>query len=514
MSRNFRQAQLLDAFDFDGNEHLRQLAEGFTNIRSGVGTPTVTANDGELFYDTRGMFLYVREGGAWIRAGSAADIPTISSLLDTLSYQTEYTYGSLLPADYISASGDAFHDGAFLTLVFRLGYTVPETLYGFTTPPGTAATTAEPDVVIQQRNPGINFGGFQQVPFIILKGVELIPQFELGRNIPTILNTLYTRTATTGFEYLTKTATGTYEFTVPPEFEDTNTEYTFADGTGGTFTVTPSDTGVAQTVNVGAGGVESGATFPTSPTAGQIFVLTTSITGPPAFDEGVYIYTAQGQWQPADIVSINTIGPPGTATSQNLGKIVYAQQSDSFWISDGTEWHLMTVALGSADFTTGDEVAFDTRVANVRTRFVATVSNTYEDVRIETPAMGDHIPTEGFSLAPETNSSNQVAFITIGLPNNTLSTAFMNSLAVGDRIVTATEGRDNRTFGIIASASDLNTANRTVRLTLECAATPNGFILAPFPAIVQFPDAPKVRSAGLMSSALPRIAVTLVTSGN
>ena len=251
MSRNFRQAQLLDAFDFDGNEHLRQLAEGFTNIRSGVGTPTITANDGELFYDTRGMFLYVREGGSWIRAGSAADIPTISSLLDTLSYQTEYTYGSLLPADYMSASGDAFHDGAFLTLVFRIGYEVPETLYGFTTPPGATATTAEPDIVIQQRNPGINFGGFQQVPFIILKGVELIPQFELGRNIPTILNTLYTRTATTGIEYLTKTATGTYEFTVPPEFEDTNTEYTFADGTNGTFTVTPSDTMVAQTVSVG-----------------------------------------------------------------------------------------------------------------------------------------------------------------------------------------------------------------------------------------------------------------------
>ena len=66
MSRNFRLAQLLDAFDFDGNEHLVQLREGFTNIRSGAGAPTVAAQDGELFYDTRGMFLYVREGGAWI----------------------------------------------------------------------------------------------------------------------------------------------------------------------------------------------------------------------------------------------------------------------------------------------------------------------------------------------------------------------------------------------------------------------------------------------------------------
>ena len=272
---------------------------------------------------------------------------------------------------------------------------------------------------------------------------------------------------------------------------------------------------------IGAGtpsGVQSGATFPTSPTVGMIFVLTTSIAGPPAFDEGVYIRTAQGQWQSADIVSINTIGPPGTATSQSLGKIVFAQQSDSFWISDGTEWHLMSVTLGNPDFTTGDEVAFDTRVADVRTRLVATVSNTYEDVRIEAPAMGDPTPTAGFSLAPETNSSNQVAFITIGLPNNTLATAFMNSLAVGDRIVTATEGRDNRTFGIIASASDLNMTNRTVRLTLECAATPNGFILAPFPPGIPFPDvtnvtailgrANDIRPAERTLGALPDVSIT------
>ena len=266
------------------------------------------------------------------------------------------------------------------------------------------------------------------------------------------------------------------------------------------------------------GGVQSGATFPTSPTVGMIFVLTADIAGPPAFEAGVYLRTPLGDWQPLEIDSINTIGPPGTAVEQTRSKIVYAQQSNSFWISDGTNWHLMTVVLGNPDFTTGDEVAFDTRVADVRTRFVATVSNTYEDVRIEAPAMGDPIPTAGFSLAPETNSSNQVAFITIGLPNNTLSTAFMNSLAVGDRIVTATEGRDNRTFGIIASASDLNTTNRTVRLTLECAATPNGFILAPFPPGIPFPDvtnvtailgrANDIRPAERTLGALPDVSIT------
>ena len=272
---------------------------------------------------------------------------------------------------------------------------------------------------------------------------------------------------------------------------------------------------------IGAGtpsGVQSGATFPTSPTVGMIFVLTADIAGPPAFESGVYLRTPLGDWQPLEIDSINTIGPPGVAVEQTRSKIVYTEQSNSFWISDGTNWHLMTVVLGNPDFTTGDEVAFDTRVADVRTRLVATVSNTYEDVRIEAPAMGDPIPTAGFSLAPETNSSNQVAFITIGLPNNTLSTAFMNSLAVGDRIVTATEGRDNRTFGIIASASDLNTANRTVRLTLECAATPNGFILAPFPPGIPFPDvtnvtailgrANDIRPAERTLGALPDVSIT------
>ena len=373
------------------------------------------------------------------------------------SYQTEYTYGSLLPADYISASGDAFHDGAFLTLVFRIGYDVPTTLYGFTTPPGTSATTAEPDIVIQLRNPGINFAGFQQVPFIILKGVELIPQFELGRNIPAILNTLYTRTATTGIEFLTKTAAGTYEFTVPPEFEDTNTEYTFADGTGGTFQVTPSDTGVAQTVNVGAMGVESGTTFPTSPTVGQIFVLTADIAGPPSFESGIYLRTPLGAWQPLEIDSINTEGPPGVAVEQTMGKIVYAQQNDTFWISDGNVWHLLSNILGNFDFATGDDVAFEARTTGVRNRFIGTVTNTYEDRRIEAPAMGDPVPTEGIVIELERDSTtNETIASTITFPNNNQATAFRNTFSVGDRIVLVTEGRTNRVHGRIATASDIN----------------------------------------------------------
>ena len=71
MSRNFRQAQLLDAFRFGSTENIEQLQAAFTNILSGAGAPaTSLGQDGNIYLDTTGNELYAREAGAWVRTGN------------------------------------------------------------------------------------------------------------------------------------------------------------------------------------------------------------------------------------------------------------------------------------------------------------------------------------------------------------------------------------------------------------------------------------------------------------
>ena len=48
------------------------------------------------------------------------------------------TYTALAGADYINTGAGAFYDGHRLVLQFRNGFTVPSTLYGWTTAPTTA----------------------------------------------------------------------------------------------------------------------------------------------------------------------------------------------------------------------------------------------------------------------------------------------------------------------------------------------------------------------------------------
>ena len=211
MSSNFRLSQLSDAFTYTPDDVVAQLEQGFINIRRGSGVPTVSALDGDLYYDFTGRNIYVRNGGRWVLA-TEANFPTIQGLLDALPQQSEYTYTAIANTDYFASNGDAFHDGTFLSLAFRNGYTIPRSIFGFTTPPPTTAITTEPDLILTNTGPGVVFSGVRVANFSITRGT--LPQFELGRNVPAILMTLYSRVAAPVPEYLTKNAAGDYEFTI------------------------------------------------------------------------------------------------------------------------------------------------------------------------------------------------------------------------------------------------------------------------------------------------------------
>ena len=105
-----------------------------------------------------------------------------------------------------------------------------------------------------------------------------------------------------------------------PAFEEqVDTTYTFANGTDGTFTVTPLG-GTAQTVDVGAGGIASGATLPTTGTeAGDGFILTAVDGG----NQPGYYYrnAANDAWVRDDTDTTYTFasGTGGTFTVTPLG---------------------------------------------------------------------------------------------------------------------------------------------------------------------------------------------------
>ena len=82
---------------------------------------------------------------------------------------------------------------------------------------------------------------------------------------------------------------------------DTDTTYTFADGTNGSFTVTP-DGGTAQTVRTGDSGIPSGTTFPNgtstpAPALGDQFLLTAQAGA----DGPGYYYFDGTNWVPGDV---------------------------------------------------------------------------------------------------------------------------------------------------------------------------------------------------------------------
>ena len=222
MSRNFRASQLLDAFDFSSNDILEQLRATFTNVHSGTTPPANTlGQDGNIYFDTTAMILYVREVGDWVAASSqGGGSVSLTALLDQLAAESLYTYTPVDANDYIAASGDSFYDGTNLVLTFRAGYTVPQSLYGFMTAP-TGATGDEPDLVIHLLRTGITISGNTTYYFAISRGT--VTNFEFAQmlsDIPMILQNLYTRGAGSNpQEYLTKTANGDYEFTqlvIPP----------------------------------------------------------------------------------------------------------------------------------------------------------------------------------------------------------------------------------------------------------------------------------------------------------
>ena len=212
MSRNFRISQVADAFRYDSTtEAIEQLVAGYTNVRRGSGAPTITAEDGDIYYDTSGRSLYVRDGGRWDLA-TEANFPSIQALLDALPQQSEYTYSAISSADYFPTNGDAFHDGTFLSLAFRDGYTIPRSIYGFLTAPPPTPVMTEPDLILANTGPGVVFGNIRVANFSITRGT--LPQFELGIGVPGILNTLYSRVEAMVPEVLTKTAGGDYEFQI------------------------------------------------------------------------------------------------------------------------------------------------------------------------------------------------------------------------------------------------------------------------------------------------------------
>lgn len=88
MSDNLRQAQVVSAFEYDNTTSaIQQLAPGFTNIYRGAGAPTLTVENGNLYFDESNNSLYVRAGDAWIRA--TADVPDVDTNV-FLAYADNY----------------------------------------------------------------------------------------------------------------------------------------------------------------------------------------------------------------------------------------------------------------------------------------------------------------------------------------------------------------------------------------------------------------------------------------
>ena len=117
MSDNLRQAQVVSAFEYDNTTSaIQQLAPGFTNIYRGAGAPTLTVENGNLYFDESNNSLYVRAGDAWIRATADA------TGLDTnvfLAYADTYTPAAV--GGYPSTGGIALDNLG--TVVGRDGVT-------------------------------------------------------------------------------------------------------------------------------------------------------------------------------------------------------------------------------------------------------------------------------------------------------------------------------------------------------------------------------------------------------
>ena len=200
MSRNFRQSQLLDAFNFDMTTNvLQQLKANFTNVRTGTVPPTdeTTDRDGNIYFDSRGNAIYVREGGTWQLAssGGGGSTASITQELNTLPVENEYTYSAIAGADYDHNNSGAFFDGTNMSLYFRDDnagnfYAVPTTLYGFMGIAPVGATVNEPDVVLHQvRRTTVVASGFRAYDFAVTRGT--VPTFNDGSNVPTVINMLF-----------------------------------------------------------------------------------------------------------------------------------------------------------------------------------------------------------------------------------------------------------------------------------------------------------------------------------
>ena len=204
MSRNFRQAQLLDAFRFGSDEQVLQLLEGYTNIRSGAGVPTVTAEDGDVFFDTTSRDLYVRENSAWVLASSQPDLAgLVVRQLDALPKVAEYDY-TASTLDIVESSTEDFLNSLGLSVVFENAPTInaDTTYYLFNTAPSPLTNaTAEPDIILTFPRFGYSSalsGNQMSYIFNIDKGHEIIdafvttaPDVDLSQTSVTVGDTTY-----------------------------------------------------------------------------------------------------------------------------------------------------------------------------------------------------------------------------------------------------------------------------------------------------------------------------------
>ena len=214
MSRNFRQAQLLDAFEFNTGNQLVQLAEGLTNIRSGAGVPTTTAQNGDMFFDTMSRDLYVYENSAWVLASSSPDLTgLVIRQLDALPKQSEYDY-TATTLDIAENSSEDFLNSLGLSLVFNNAPTIAEgtTYYLFNTTPNPLTNQmAEPDVILTFPRFGYSSvlaGNQMSYIFNVDKGQDIIdafvttaPDIDISQTSVTVDGTIYDGTALFGTLY-------------------------------------------------------------------------------------------------------------------------------------------------------------------------------------------------------------------------------------------------------------------------------------------------------------------------
>ena len=136
MSRNFRAAQLLDAFEFgETTQIIEQLNANFTNVLFGTENPVIvsgTTQEGNIYFQTTNNALYICENTAtppavtlaWTRVTQTQQ--TITQLLEGIPTQQAFVYTA--DPNYDADNSNAQYDagGQILYAYFTTGSTAPE----------------------------------------------------------------------------------------------------------------------------------------------------------------------------------------------------------------------------------------------------------------------------------------------------------------------------------------------------------------------------------------------------